>query len=269
MSVPQNVLVELEFTSPVFFQRSWHERPWRIPSDYIVRALVYSYALLHNEPKEFLDTINKDLIRISSLLIFHKNNLYVPISGIRGYRPIDGSDVIDSMDIMGTISKVRIPRIEEAEPTPYEEYVLETSKYKWGLIISSMDNKLTEKILPTLKVLGDLGIGAKKTKGGGRFDLLSVRPLKDFNLDVHWNGSGILISRYIPSVSKNLPTKIKTLYQERVQIRYSEKIVYEFMSIAEGSELEIADTGKVEIVKNDLEYDTPLYFRPLLLSYET
>ena len=128
-------LVKIKFFSPIIFQRNYIETPWRVPSDYIVRALTYAYLRLYdvNEWFKFLD---QDIIRLSSLLIL-RDKVYLPNYGTRGYMSVDG-DIIDSSEIVANIPRVRISRVEGIEPTPFEDYQLLTTKYEWGVIIACL-----------------------------------------------------------------------------------------------------------------------------------
>jgi len=258
--------IKIRFFSPIIFQKSHIELPWRISSDYIVRALTFAYAKLYNSIEDWFKALERDLIRVSSLIMINNDIPYFPDFSVKGYVSVDG-DIIEYSDLLSQIPRVRIPREKDLEPTPFEDYILLTPKYDWGLILlvdKDVYNELQRKIIASLNVLGDFGLGARKTRGSGRFRIIGIENPDNYGVKVNSEGEGKLISRYIQS---NNSTKIKkSTFIERTRIYYGEGKIKEFLVIAEGSELDVKDNGILEYFENDLGHKVPLYFRPLLLT---
>jgi len=260
-------LIKIRFFSPIIFQHGYMESPWRIPSDYLVRALTYAYSKLYNA-SEWFTFLEKDVLRVSSLILVHRGNLYFPEYGIRGYVSLDG-DVVDSSSLTDIVSRIRIPRIEEIDPTPFEDYRLLTPRYDWGIVLGIREDCYEEvfhKVMASLRLLGDLGLGARKSRGGGRFKVIQIDNLEDYSVKVLAHGMGRLISRYI-NHKKDLRVKTaRKMYIEKTRVYYGDNRFKEFLVIAEGSEVEVSDNGLLEYFKNDLSYNVPLYYRPLMIA---
>ena len=263
-------LIRIRFFSPIIFQRSHIEVPWRVPSDYLVRALTYAYSKLYDEG-EWFSLLEQDILRVSSLILVHRDNLYFPEYSIKGYVSLDG-DVVDSSSIVVTISRVRIPRIEVegVEPTPFEDYQLLTPQYDWAVILGIREDyheKMFDKIMASLRLLGDIGLGARKTRGSGRFKIVQVDTPENYGVKITASGTGKLVSRYINRERDFRKIKAtRRVYIERTKIYYGDNKFREYLVVAEGSEIDIADNGLLEYFKNDLLHNVPLYYRPLIVK---
>ncbi len=260
-------LIRIRFFSPIIFQQNYIEPPWRIPSDYLVRALTYAYLKLYSA-NEWFSSLEQDLLRVSSLILIHKGKLFLPDYGIKGYTSLDG-DVVDSTSIVTKISRVRVSRVEGIDSTPFEDYQLLASKYEWGIVLAihrDYYGELFYKILAALRLLGDLGLGARKSRGGGRFKIVQVDDLESYGVKILTLGMGKLISRY-RNYEKDLKVKAaRKMYIERTRVYYGNNKFKEIFTIAEGSEVEISDNGLLEYFKNDLFHNVPLYYRPLMVA---
>lgn len=255
----QTKLIRLEFKSKIIFQRTWHERPWRVPSDYLVRSLVYAWSKLYGGPNELVQALIDDHFGISSLLIARRDKLFLPDYGTHIYATIEGDEIIDPAELVTELSRVRVAR-DMNEPTPFEEYLINALKYEWAVIISFSESFDLNKLIASFRLLGDLGIGGRKSKGGGRFRLTSVDSIDRYNLEVKCKGFGRLISRYLPTC-KEVEGKI---YQESVTIWYGPGKSHSYVVIPEGSEVNVVDDGQVIFVENDLNHRVPIFFRPLI-----
>lgn len=260
--------VKIRFFSPVIFQRSHIETPWRISSDYIIRALTHAYSKIY-DVNEWLKFLEEDVVRVSSLILVSKNKLYLPDFGVKGYVSSDGG-VIDFSELVIGLPHVRVSRIEGTEPTPFEDYQLLTPKYEWGLIAAIREEqkyhgKVFKKVLASLRLLGDLGLGARKSRGSGRFQVVQVEDLSKYDISIAVTGMGKLISRYMKPKENLKSIVAHNVYVERTRICYGETRLKEFLVIAEGSKLQINDNGTLEFFQNDLLHNVPLYYRPLLI----
>lgn len=260
-------LIKMKFFSPIIFQHNYIEIPWRITSDYLIRALTYAYSKLY-DVNEWFKLLEDDTLRISSLLLIYRDALYLPDYGVKSYVSLDG-DIIDTTEIITTVSRVRMPRVEEVDPTPFEDYQLLAPKYEWGMILtvhSDYYGKVFHKVMASLRLLGNLGLGARESRGGGRFKIMQVDDPRNYGMNVLVAGMNKLISRYV-NREKDLKIKVaRKLYVERTRVYYGEDKFKEFPVIAEGSELKIDDNGLLEYFKNDLLHDVPLYYRPLAVT---
>ena len=258
----QAKIIRIEFKSNIILQRTWHERPWRIPSDYIVRAIVYAWSKLYGNPDELVQALINNDLRISSLFILKSNKLFLPDYGVHGYITLEGDEFIDPNEFVTELSRVRVARTID-ESTPFEEYSLKVSKYEWGIIISFSNNYFNlDKLIASFRLLGDLGIGGRKSRGSGRFRLISIEDITSYNLEVRHKGFGKLISRYMPS-SEKIEGNI---YQESMTIWYGPNKSYSYIVISEGSELNIIDNGQILFIENDLNHKTPIFFKPLIVK---
>lgn len=255
----QAKIIRIGFKSNIILQRTWHERPWRIPSDYIVRAIVYTWSKLYGNPDELIQALVNDDLRFSSLVILRNGKLFLPDHGVRGYITLEGDESIDSNEFVTELSRVRVARTVD-ESTPFEEYLLKVSKYEWGVIVSFSDNFNLYKLIASFRLLGDLGIGGRKSKGSGRFRLISIEDVDSYDLEVRCIGFGKLISRYMPS-SEKIEGNV---YQEAVTIWYGSGKFYSYVVLSEGSELNVIDDGQVIFIENDLNHKVPIFFRPLV-----
>lgn len=257
----QAKLVKLEFKSKIILQRTWHERPWRIPSDYLIRSLVYAWSKLYGNPDELVQALIDDHLRISSLVIIRKGRLFLPDYGTHSYITLEGDEVIDPVEFVTEVGRVRIARNMD-EPTPFEEYLINASKYEWALIVSFSENFNLNKLIASFRLLGDLGIGGRKSRGSGRFKLASVEDASDYDLEIKYSGFGKLVSRYLPTSEKIEGT----IYQESVAVWYGSGKSYPYVVITEGSEVNVIDNGQVVFVENDLNHRVPIFLRPLIAS---
>ncbi|MCD6469495.1 hypothetical protein J7L29_01695 [Candidatus Bathyarchaeota archaeon] len=261
-------LIRLKFFSPIIFQRSYIETPWRVPSDYLVRALTYAYSKLYNV-REWFRFLEHDILRISSLILIRRDNLCFPDYGVKGYSSLNG-DVVDSDSLVDVVRRVRIPRIEGVEPTPFEDYQLLTPNYEWGIILGIHKKHYEEiirNVMASLRLLGEFGLGARKSRGGGRFKIVEVNNVEDYGVMIAASGMGKLISRYINRERDIRKIRVAhRLHIERTRIYYGDNKFKEFHVIAEGSEVEINDNGRLEYFKNDLSHNVPLYYRPLMIG---
>jgi len=255
----QAKIIRIEFKSNIILQRTWHERPWRIPSDYIVRAIVYAWSKLYGNPDELVQALINDDLRFSSLVILRNGKLFLPDYGVHGYITLEGDESIDPNEFVTELSRVRVARTVD-ESTPFEEYSLKVSKYEWGVVVSFSDDFNLNKLIASFRLLGDLGIGGRKSKGSGRFRLISIEDVDSYNLEVRHKGFGKLISRYMPS-SEKIEGNI---YQESVTIWYGPGKSYSYIVLSEGSELNVINDGQVIFIKNDLNHRVPIFFRPLI-----
>ncbi len=260
-------LVRIRFFSPIIFQRNYIESPWRVPSDYLIRALTYAYSKLY-DIGEWLSLLEQDVLRVSSLILVQGNDLYFPDYGVKGYVSLDG-DVVDSSSLVDTVSRVRIPRIEEVEPTPFEDYQLLAPRYDWAVILGVRENhyeKMFHKILASMRLLGDIGLGARKTRGSGRFRIVQVDNPERYGVKVLSSGMGKLVSRYIDREGDFRKIRAaRRMYIERTRVYYGDNRFREYYVVAEGSEIEVTDNGLLEYFKNDLSHNVPLYYRPLMI----
>ena len=262
-------LIRIRFFSPIIFQRSHIEIPWRVPSDYLVRALTYAYSKLY-DVDEWFSLLEQDILRVSSLILVHRDNLYFPEYGVKGYVSLDG-DVVDSSSLVDTVSRVRIPRIEGIEPTPFEDYQLLTPQYDWAVILGIREDyheKMFDKVMALLRLLGDIGLGARKTRGSGRFKIVQVDNPESYGVKkIMASGTGKLVSRYINRERDFRKIKAtRRMYIERTRIYYGDNKLKEYYVIAEGSEIEVTDDGLLEYFKNDISHNVPLYYRPLMIA---
>lgn len=262
-------LIKLKFFSPIIFQRSHIESPWRVPSDYIVRALTYAYSKLY-DVREWCRFLEHDILRISSLILICRGNLYFPEYGVKGYVSLDDS-VVDSGSLMNVVSRVRIPRVEGIEPTPFEDYQLLTPKHDWGIVLGIHEEhyeRVFHKVMASLRLLGELGLGARKSRGGGRFKIMQADDVENYGVKIAASGMGKLISRYINQEKDIGKIRVaRRMYIERTRIYYGYNRFKEFYVMAEGSELEINDNGLLEYFKNDLSHNVPLYYRPVIVIF--
>ncbi len=252
-------LIRLKFKSKIILQRTWYERPWRIPSDYLVRSLVYTWSKLYGNPDELVQALIDDNLRVSSLLIVRKDRLFLPDYGTHAYVTLEEDEVIDPAEFVTELSRVRVARNMD-EATPFEEYSINASKYEWAVIVSFSENFNLNKLIASFRLLGDLGIGGRKSRGSGRFRLISVDDIDRYKLEVKYKGFGKLISRYLPT-SEEVEGRI---YQESVIIWYGSGKSYSYVVIPEGSEINAIDDGQVIFVENDLNHRVPVFFRPLI-----
>jgi len=261
-------LIRIRFFSPIIFQRSHIETPWRVSSDYLVRALTYAYSKLY-DVSEWFSLLEQDILRISSLILIYRDNLYFPEYGVKGYVSLDG-DIVDSSSLIDTVSRVCIPRIEGIEPTPFEDYQLLAPRYDWTVILGVREDhyeKVFHKIMASLGLLGDIGLGARKTRGSGRYKVVQVDAPENYGVKIMASGMGKLVSRYINSEGDFGKIKaIRRIYIERTRIYYGDNKFKEYHVVAEGSEIDIADNGLLEYFENDLLHNAPLYYRPLIVK---
>lgn len=259
-------LIKLVFLSPIIFQHGYIESPWRVANDYLVRALTHTYSKLYNI-EEWFKILEQDILRVSSLILVYRNNLYFPDYGVQGYITPDG-DIIEAKDLMTMVSRIRMSRIEGIDSTPFEDYQLLTSKYEWCIVLAIRDDykKIFHKIIASLRFLGDIGLGARKSRGGGRFKVIQIQDPEHYGVKIKTSGKGKLISRYISSERKLNVKAVRRVYIEKLKIYYGNKKFREFPVIAEGSEIEINDSGLLEYFENDLLHRVPLYYRPLIVS---
>jgi len=238
-----------------------------VPSDYLVRALTYAYSKLY-DVSEWFGFLEHDILRISSLILIRRNNLYFPEYGVKGYLSLDG-DVVDLDSLVDVVSRVRIPRIEGIEPTPFEDYQLLAPKYDWGIVLGIQGEHYEEvfrKVMASLRLLGELGLGARKSRGGGRFKIVETDNVENYGVKIAASGMGKLISRYINRERDIRKIRVaRRMYIERTRIYYGDTKFKEFHVVAEGSEAKINDNGLLEYFKNDLSHNVPLYYRPLMV----
>jgi CRISPR/Cas system CSM-associated protein Csm4 (group 5 of RAMP superfamily) len=257
----KNIIIKVEFYSPIVFQQ--HTTiDWKIPSDMIFRALTCSIYKLYDAThiKKFFELVNKEFFAISSLLLIHDKEIYLPHSGYLAYSTLDESKIIDTKDIKSMINYVRISRDGIMEPTPFTYPLLYLNKYKWGIIICGHEY-IINSLIPALKLTGEIGIGARKSRGYGKFRISKVCEIEEYGISVTKNG--ILASRYLPK-DKEIFSQVGVI-NEKFTLFYGVK-KYEFNVIAEGSKLEKIDEGTIEYVENDLEYKVPVLLKPLTLS---
>ena len=259
-------IVRLSFISPIKFQNWYMEMPWKISSDYIIRALTFAYSKLYDF-REWYKILDEDLIRVSSMFILLNKKIYFPNHGIRAYVSTDG-DIIDINNIIVRDTLVRISRDENIDATPYDEIKIMSPLYKWGVILgihNNMNKTLYHRLISSFKLLGDIGIGGRKSRGGGRFEILGIEDPDIYGVKIGTKGTGKLITRYIDSKRS---FKVKTagnIYLERIRLCYGPKKFKELTVISEGSNVDINDDGYVDYILNDLSHQVPLYFRPLIV----
>ena len=73
---------------------------------------------------------------------------------------LDG-DVVNSDSLVNVVSRVRIPRIEGIEPTPFKDHQLLTPKYDWGVVLGIREDHyegIFRKVMASLRLLGELGL---------------------------------------------------------------------------------------------------------------
>ncbi len=260
-------LIRLKFFSPIIFQHSHIETPWRVPSDYLVRALTYAYSKLY-DVREWFRFLEHDILRISSLILIRRDNLYFPEYGVKGYVSLDG-DIVDSSSLVNVVSRVRIPRIEGIEPTPFEDYQLLTPNYDWGIVLGIHEEhyeRVFHNVMASLRLLGELGLGARKSRGGGRFKIIQADGVENYGVKIAASGMGKLISRYVNQEKDIRKIRVaRRMYIERTRIYYGDNRFKEFHVMAEGSEAEINDSGLLDYFENDLSHNVPLYYRPLMV----
>lgn len=259
-------LVRIRFFSPITFQSSHVEVPWRVPSDYLIRALTYAYSKMY-DVSEWFSLLEQDIIRVSSLALVRKDKIYFPEYG-QGYVSLDG-EVIDLSDLVIKATRVRIPRIEGFEPTPFEDYQLLAPRYDWAVILGIRRDYYEEvfrKVLASLRFLGDVGIGARKARGSGRFKVVNIDSPENYSAKIAASGPGKLISRYVNSEGDLGKVKAFRIYRERTRVYYGDEIFKELEVAAEGSEIEVEDNGLLDYFVNDLMHRVPLYYRPLLIA---
>ena len=260
-------LIKIRFFSPIIFQRSHIEVPWRVPSDYLVRALTYAYSKLY-DVGEWFSLLEQDILRVSSLILIHKDNPYFPEYGVKGYVSLDG-DVVNSSSLVNTVPRVRISRVEGIESTPFEDHQLLTPRYDWVIILGIREDyheKVFDKVMASLRLLGDIGLGARKTRGSGRFKIIQVDSPESYGMEILASGMGKLVSRYINRERDLRRIKAaRRMYVERTRIYYGDNKFKEYYVVAEGSEIEVTDNGLLEYFKNDLSHNVPLYYRPLMI----
>jgi len=253
---------ELSFRSPVLFRRERTEY-WKLPSDTILRGLVATAIRLYQEEQitKLFNEIKNKRIAASSLLLLKNNTVYYPNHGLKAYCTINQEDIIDASEITDTQEMVRISRLEAYESTPFEYFALRLEKYR-GLILLKFPDTLDEIITASIRLLGDLGIGGKRSRGYGKFNILKIKNIEDYGLTT--STDGILVSRYIPEKAEYV--KGQPIYVEDVIINFGNNILYKFSVIAEGSILNKADNGHVEYIKNDTGHLVPIIFTPLLIK---
>jgi CRISPR/Cas system CSM-associated protein Csm4 (group 5 of RAMP superfamily) len=258
----KNIIIEVEFYSPIVFQQ--HTTiDWKIPSDMIFRALIHSMYRLYDDHhiKKYFELLNKGHFAISSLLLIHNKEIYIPHSGYLAYSTLD-EKIIDSRDIKSIINYVRVSRDGIIESTPFTYPSLYLSKYKWGIIICSHEH-IIDMLIPALKLTGETGIGARKSRGYGRFKVSKICEIEKYGISVTKNG--ILASRYLPK-DKEIFNQ-NGVINEKFTLFYGVK-KYEFNVIAEGSKLKKIDEGVIQYVENDLGHKVPVLLKPLNLSKE-
>ena len=251
------ILVELEFSSPILF-RVEATQNWRIPSDTLFRGLVSSIVMLYSP------TVARDVAEntfTSSLLMIRDSKLYIPNIGIRSYVSLDESDAVDASELLAIQEMMRIPRIPGFDPTPFGYNALLAQKEKWGIVLHALE-VLKGVLLSGLKLLGELGIGAKRTRGYGRFRVVRESLLEEYGAKI--SSKGTLASRYQPL--KKETVEGLEIYWEEFEVSFGAGRKYVFSAIGEGSKLLKADRGRVEYVVNDLGHRVPVLLRPVLLT---
>ena len=126
---------------------------------------------------------------------------YIPHCERSVYIPIRGEEYVDASEITGTRFMLRIPRLEEFESIPFEYNVLNVHLHRW-LVIGTSSEDCLEIIKSSLRLLGEIGIGSKRSRGLGRFDIVKVTSPERYNLDI--SNSGLLTSRYLPAEEKEI-----------------------------------------------------------------
>ena len=126
--------------------------------------------------------------------------------------------------------------------------------------------KCFRKVTASLRLLGDIGLGARKTRGSGRFKVVQVDSPESYGMKIVASGLGKLVSHYI-NREKDLRKLRATrrMYIERTRIYYGDERFREYYVVAEGSEIEVIDNGLLEYFKNDLSHNVPLFYRPLMI----
>jgi len=250
--------IELSFKAPVLF-RGEASQFWRIPSDTIFRAIVAAAINLYGE--DIMHPLTEDQrLRISSLILLKNGKPYIPHCERSVYIPIRGEEYVDASEITGTRFMLRIPRLEEFESIPFEYNVLNVHLHRW-LVIGTSSEDCLEIIKSSLRLLGEIGIGSKRSRGLGRFDIVKVTSPERYNLDI--SNSGLLTSRYLPAEEKEIEGE--EIYYDTFSVDFGGERL-SLTVVGEGSRISKADEGRLEYAVDSKGRGVPILLRPLFIS---
>jgi len=254
------IIIRLEFLSPVLFGEKATQY-WRVPSDTLFRGIINAVVRLFGPHRLNVIYDRACEIALSSLLPIKNEKFFIPNFGFRAYVTPDESDILDPTELLETYTMVRIPRIEGYEPEPFTYNMLLTTKIQWGIMLKAPP-EIMSILIPAVRLLGELGIGARKSRGFGKFRVLSVHSPNEYGINLSFK-EGILASRYMPIRWEEV--KGREIHMEEFTVTFGPKLRYTFRAVAEGSKLTKVDQGKLLFVKNELGHRVPIFLRPLLL----
>jgi len=182
--------------------------------------------------------------------------LFIPNFGFRAYVTPDESDILNPTELLEIYTMVRIPRIEGYEPEPFTYNMLLTT----GILLNA-PSEIMSILIPAVRLLGELGIGARKSRGSEKFRVLSVHSPNEYGINLSFK-EGILASRYMPIRWEEVEGH--EIHVEEFTVTFGPKLRYTFRTVAEGSKLTKVDQGKLLFVKNELGHRVPIFLRPLL-----
>ncbi|MEM1552877.1 MAG: hypothetical protein QXH03_09465 [Candidatus Bathyarchaeia archaeon] len=253
--------VEFSFNTPIL-TRIEATQYWKLSSDTIFRGLFWAALQIFGE-RVVEELVRDEIMAISSMILLKDGKPFIPNCGMRAYVAIDESDAIDPSELVGTKFMLRVPRAEGFDAVPFEYNALFTVGHKW-IIVGKSSAKSVDYILPSFRLLGEVGFGAKRSRGFGRFSITKVEHPSYYGLAI--SESGILVSRYLPQKDEEVVGE--SIYYEDIAVNLGAQTLTQRV-IAEGSRLLKCDRGKIEFLKDSLGNYAPVLLRPLIIQPTT